>query len=186
MENGRVRCDNEQPIQLVTSTSVSRAAFQLSEKIASRKLNELMVESKVLEEKLLKDYLSFAVPSEEIRPRVYLTDRVEIFYKEEDGQTRFLDVQLSKGILQVREKVFVSLDMFLAFEALERRAEELRQRKIEMCDRIREEIMRMGEKSVIEKAFPEAMPYLEFKDFRSDIQYIRETIKSEMANENNV
>jgi len=175
----RVRSDNDERVQLVTLSSAHKAAYELVEKIAARQTRELVAESKILEEKLIKDYLCFAVPSEEIRPRIQLSDRVEIQYKSEDGETRYQDVQLSKGILYLRESVFVSLDMFLAYEALNKREDELYKRKKEMIDRIKEEIVRMGEKRIIEEVFPEAIPYLEFKDFCSDIQFIRETIKKE-------
>lgn len=175
----RVRSDNDERMQLVTLSSAHKAAYELVEKIAARRTAELVAESKTLEDKLFKDYLSFAVPSEEIRPRVQLSDRVELQYKDESGNANYLDVQLSRGILYVRESVFVSLDMFLAYEALNKREEELYKRKNEMIDRIKEEIIRMGEKCIIEEVFPEAIPYLEFKDFCSDIQFIRETIKKE-------
>lgn len=175
----RVRSDNDERTQLVTLSSAHKAAYELVEKIAARRTRELLEESKTLEEKLIKKYLSFAVPSEEIRPLVQLSDRVNILFNDADGNSHYEDVQLSKGILYIKDPLYVSIDMFLAYEALNKRHEELYKRKNEMIDRIKEEIIRMGEKRIIEEVFPEAMPYLEFKDFCSDIQFIRETIKKE-------
>ena len=163
----------------VTFSSARKAAFELACKIASRNDRELAAEHDKLCEEFVLKYLSFAIPKEEDRDKLYLSYRIEIIYKEDDGNKRYLDVTLKKGILPVSNSVEVTLETYLAFEALNRRDMEWMSKKNEMRDKIEEEIMRLGKKEVIEQIFPEAMPYLTFNEFCSDIQFIREMLKKE-------
>lgn len=179
MEKTRVFTGDEKRMKCVTIKSAHKAAYELSSKIATKRRMEFEKERLQLGEKLVKDYIPFAIISDELKGKVHAKELVEIKI-DEGGETRYQEAVLPFEILPVTESIEVSLEMFLAYEALEKRLETLREAQNKMCDRIFEELVRMNSKDVIEQMFPEAMPYLEFDDFCSDIEFIRDVIRKEV------
>lgn len=179
MEKTRVCNDVNKHMKCVTIKSAHKAAYELSRKIAAKRIKEVEKERLQLGEKLVKDYIPFAIISDELKGKLYAKEHVEIKI-DECGETRYQEAVLPFEILPVTESIVVSLEMFLAYEALEKRVETLREAQNKMCDSIFEELVRMNSKDIIEQMFPEAVPYLEFDDFCSNIEFIRDVIRKEI------